>query len=392
MEPPRNPIAAVTHPDPYPYYAGLVARTPLYRDEALGLWVATSAEAVTAVLTSSLCRVRPPAEPVPRHLLGTPVGDIFRHLVRMNDGARYCPVKHAVSATLAGVNAEQIARLGSARARALADELGPATAPGHLMDFAYRLPADVVASLLGLPDDRLPAVAAWTGDLAACFAPGADSARTARGIAAASELRATFRALLADGRAACAGGLLAGFAREAGHDDADVIVANAIGFLTQAYEATAGLIGNTLVALVMRPRLRERAATDPRLLPAIVREVLRHDSPIQNTRRFLAMDSAIAGRALRAGDAILVVLAAANRDPAVNPDPARFDAARKRPWSFAFGAGAHACPGSALAVAIAAAGVTQLLLTGLAPARLEGAIAYRASPNARIPVFAADDH
>lgn len=104
------------------------------------------------------------------------------------------------------------------------------------------------------------------------------------------------------------------------------------------------------------------------------------------------MDSAIAVRALRAGDAILVVLAAANRDPAANPDPARFDAARKRPWSFAFGAGAHACPGSALAVAIAASGVTQLLLTGLAPARLEGAIAYRASPNARVPMFAADDH
>ena len=60
LPPPRDPVAAVTHPDPYPYYAELVAQRPLYRDESLGLWVASSAQAVTAVLTSDICRVRPP--------------------------------------------------------------------------------------------------------------------------------------------------------------------------------------------------------------------------------------------------------------------------------------------------------------------------------------------
>ena len=83
---PRDPIAAVTHPDPYPYYSALVAEEPLYRDGALGLWVAASAAAVTAVLASDLCQVRPLAEPVPRALLESPAGEIFRSLVRMNDG------------------------------------------------------------------------------------------------------------------------------------------------------------------------------------------------------------------------------------------------------------------------------------------------------------------
>src|SRR6266566_4515470 len=64
--PPADPIAAVTHPDPYPYYRELAARTPLYRDEARGLWVAASADAVTAVLTSALGRVRRPLGPAPR--------------------------------------------------------------------------------------------------------------------------------------------------------------------------------------------------------------------------------------------------------------------------------------------------------------------------------------
>ena len=86
QDPPQDPIAAVTHPDPYPYYADLAAHRPLYRDDALRLWVASSAAAVTAVLASDLCRVRPPAEPVPRALLGSPAGELFGHFVRMNDG------------------------------------------------------------------------------------------------------------------------------------------------------------------------------------------------------------------------------------------------------------------------------------------------------------------
>src|SRR5947199_4384545 len=100
---PADPIAAVTHPDPYPYYAHLVAEKPLYRDDALGLWVATSAAAVTAVLNHDLCRVRPAAEPVPRALLGSPAGEIFRQLVRMNDGRDRCPLKQAISATLESI-------------------------------------------------------------------------------------------------------------------------------------------------------------------------------------------------------------------------------------------------------------------------------------------------
>ena len=70
MTGPRDPLAAATHPDPYPYYADLVARRPLYRDDGLGLWIAASAAAVTAVLTSEHCRVRPAAEPVPGALVG----------------------------------------------------------------------------------------------------------------------------------------------------------------------------------------------------------------------------------------------------------------------------------------------------------------------------------
>src|SRR3982751_4191775 len=97
---PRDPVAAVIHPDPYPYYADLVARQPLARHEPLGLWVAASAAAVSAVLTDPKCRVRPSAEPVPAALVGSPAAEIFGRLVRMNDGARHAPMKSAVTPTL----------------------------------------------------------------------------------------------------------------------------------------------------------------------------------------------------------------------------------------------------------------------------------------------------
>src|SRR5262249_26387584 len=101
--PPHNAIAAVTNSDPYPYYADLVATRPIAWTEPAKLWVAASAAAVTAVLTSDLCRVRPATEPVPSVLLGSPAADIFRYLVRMNDGQRHSPMKGAVFSTLHGL-------------------------------------------------------------------------------------------------------------------------------------------------------------------------------------------------------------------------------------------------------------------------------------------------
>ncbi len=392
MELPHDPIAAVTHADPYPYYADLVARTPFYRDDALGMWVATSAEAVAAVLTSAACRVRPPTAPIPQHLLGTTAAELFRQLIRMNDGAGRCPLKRAVVTTLDVVDPRQVAARSALWARLLADESGATIAPERLSAFAFRLPVYVVASLLGIPDAQLPAVTAGVGDFVACLAPGSDAVQVARGVAAADALRATFRLLLGDGLGDPTVGLLADFARAvgfAGDAGVDAVIANGIGLLSQTYEATAGLIGNTLVALATHRALCARALVAPDILPAIVREVLRHDPPIQNTRRFLIRDGQIMGQSLHEGDAILVVLAAANRDPVANAAPARFEPFRADRQTFTFGAGGHACPGAELAIAIAAAGVAHLLASGFAPERLCGTVGYRASVNARIPIFAA---
>jgi cytochrome P450 len=186
-------------------------------------------------------------------------------------------------------------------------------------------------------------------------------------------------------------GLPAALGREAGQagvGDPAALVANAIGFMTQAYEATTGLIGNTLRALAARPALRAAVAADPARLDAVIREVLRHDAPVQNTRRFVAADGVIADQSMAAGDTVLVVLAAANHDAAANPQPERFDETRASRRTFTFGAGPHACPGETVAVSIARAGVESLLARGLDLDALPAHPAYQPSGNVRIPLFA----
>ena len=383
----QDPIAAVTYPDPYPYYASLLAERPLSRDTALGLWVASSAAAVTAVLSSDRCRVRPPEEPVPRGLVGSPAGLIFGQLIRMNDGPGRCPLRNAVAGAIGAV-APRIAGESARCARLLDEELRPAGAAGRLQDFAFRLPVYAVASLLGAPRADLATVAEWTRDLVRGFAPAGDAADRARAAQAAERLMRFFVDVLASGEAVDA--LLGRLAREAlrgGVDDKEAIVANGVGLLSQACEATAGLIGNTLVALAAREPLRKRVLAQPDLLPPVLAEVLRYDPPVQNTRRFVASAGDVGGQEMKEGEAVLVVLAAANRDPAANPDPQHFDPSRAEPRCFTFGLGSHQCPGEALALGIAQAGVERLMTSGLSFERL-AVRHYQPSANVRIPVFA----
>jgi cytochrome P450 len=380
---PPDPIAAVTHPDPYPYYAELVACRPLYRDETLGLWVASSAAAVSAALASDACRVRPPAEPVPGTLLGSPAADLFRRLVRMNDGAHHDALKRALAAALHSTRAAQVLGLG----RTWAYELLGGRQP---QDAAFHLSVYVIASLLGVPEDRLHQTALWIGDVVRCLAPASTPAQIDAGKLAAGHLLALFRSLLRASRAETAGSLLATLAEQAKSmdcEDEEAIAANGIGLLSQAYEAAAGLIGNTLVTLATHPEVRAQVGADAGLLPSVLQEVLRCDPPVQNTRRFLGQDGVVAGQPMQAGDAVLVVLAAANRDPAANPYPERFDPRRNIRRLFTFGAGIHACPGDTLAVLIAQAGIEVLLASQHDLESLITPVTYRPSANVRIALL-----
>lgn len=383
MHYPHNPIEAATHPNPYPYYAELATTKPFYYDQMLELWVASSAAIVESILQHPHCRVRPAAEPVPMALVGSAAGAIFSQLVRMNDGAGHCPFKHAVSSTLASIDQAHAAEQSRYWATQLHERYLAHGTLEQYADFVFQLPVFVVGSLLGLPEDQLPLCAAFIHDFVGCIAPHTTPEQLERGKQAAANLWGLFHSLLQTQ----SHGLLSRLAYEAeqvGRTSPDTIIANGIGFLSQAYEATAGLIGNTLLALGSHPKAREAVISQPDYLENAILEALRYDSPIQNTRRFLAKDTTIGGQNIHAGAVILVVLAAANHDSQANPHPAEFDLGRKQARCFSFGIGTHLCPGDALAPIIARAGVEQLIAHNAWPHPTSQAI-YRQSANARVP-------
>jgi cytochrome P450 len=378
--PPADAIAAVTHADPYPWYARLRAGPALARDDALGLWIASRADVVREALSSSdALRVRPLAEAVPRAMAGSPAGEVFGHLVRMNDGAPHAAGRPLLARSLAALTLPDVRMATLAVARRLPMD----SLDGYCLD----LPVCTVARLLGFADDALPRVAAWMRDFVACLSPLSTPAQREAAGAAAESLMARFERLVAQ-RPAPHASLLTAVRAEAPVDHSRALLANLVGLLSQTCEATAGLIGNALVALAREPGLRRRIDGRWSLLPALIDEVARHDPPVQNTRRFVARATTLAGVALRPGDAVLLVLGAANRDPAINPAPATFELMRAERQNLGFGHGPHACPGQALAAAIATVGVERLLAEGLAPVSPgERGWRYRRSVNVRIPVF-----
>lgn len=351
-----DPIGAVTSADPYEYYASL-AREPRLVWQG-GVWVAGSPALVMEVMMHAACRVRPMAEPVPAAIVGGSAADVFGALVRMNDGeARHALPKLALQRALAGVPPDELRATAVRLAR---EALGADATAAGVSRWMMEVPVRTVASLLGFADAQLPAVAEWMGRFVACLTPLSGAEQIASAQAASLALLAAFRALLGE-----VGGLRNGALADAvwgeaaalGWREERAILANLVGLLSQTYEATAGLIGNTLVALQRGAPWPESAEAAARL----VREVVLSDPPVQNTRRFVAEDAVIGGVEVKQGQVILVLLAAAGRG---------------------FGHGAHACPGQAMAEAIAAAAISSL--PGPLPRM---AWRYRPSVNARIPEF-----
>jgi cytochrome P450 len=327
MDQPRSALAAPSHPSPYAWYARLPA---IAFDAELGLWIVAAPGLVAQALAEPSLRVRPPSEPVPLSLVGRPTGEVFARLVRMTDGefhARHRPAVAAAAArfSMAAVEAATVAATHDLAAR---------TGPDALLS---ALPVQAMARLLGVADAELDRTVAWVHDFTRGIAAGA----------APDTLQRSDDAVI---------GLLAQGEREG---LAPVAAANRIALMQQALDATAGLIGNAILAWRARPGALEGTV--------FVEQVARTDPAVHNTRRFAAAGLELGGQRIAEGQCLLLLLATTEAGPG-------------------FGAGAHACPGERIALAIAATALRTLVELG-AVERLGPMKGYRPLPNARLPMF-----
>ena len=132
--------------------------------------------------------------------------------------------------------------------------------------------------------------------------------------------------------------------------DQDELQAIAGLVLAAGFETTVNLLGNGIRMLLDTPEHLDTLRRRPELWPNAVEEILRLDSPVQLTARVALRDVEVAGARIEQGELVVIYLAAANRDPAVFPDPHRFDIERPNAGRhLAFSGGRHFCLGAALA-------------------------------------------
>jgi cytochrome P450 len=348
-QPPREPDFVQ---DPYPFYDRARAAGPLFLWEDYGFPCAAGFDAVNALLRDR----RFGREPVggrperPAHLRDFYALDDLGMLDR--EPPAHTRLRGLV---LRAFTARRVASLApeiAALAHGLIDGFqGPEV--DLLPAFAERLPVTVIARLLGVPDAMADQLLAWSHAMVAMYQARRDRAVEGAANAAARDFAGSLRGLVAERRARSADDLISALvAAEAAGDrlsEAELI-ATCVLLLNAGHEATVHVIGNGVHALLAAGADPGTAFADDTATAATVEEMLRFDPPLHLFTRVAREDVEALGHRFRAGDTVGCLLAAANRDPARIPDPARFDHARVPPAPhLSFGAGIHFCVGAPLA-------------------------------------------
>jgi len=240
------------------------------------------------------------------------------------------------------------------RIRALADDLAEklfvSGSPADLVErYARILPLSVISELLGLPMADRPRFIAWANAMSSLT----NVVSVIRLLFALRKMRRYLEGQLQIAREQGGEGLIAELVqveREGGQITPDEMVAMVFLLLAAGSETTTHLISGSVYELLKNPGLRDWLEEDWSRAPLAVEEFLRFVSPVQFSKpRYVRRDVELDGVRLKKGDRVMVMLAAANMDPAVHDQPDSLDLERKPNRHMSFGTGIHFCLGHQLA-------------------------------------------
>jgi cytochrome P450 len=221
-----------------------------------------------------------------------------------------------------------------------------------MADFAFPLPATILAELLGVPPGDQELFRAWTTTYTEAIDPVSHRMTSERGVRAHADLAGYLTAVIAERRARPREDLISGLVEAQTDGTAltgDELVEMCILLVIAGLETTANLIGNGLNALLANPGELARLRADPALIATAVEELLRYDPPIQLSGRVPVRDIELAGQTLHKGQMAGILLGAANHDPDAFDRPHLLDLTRSPNNHLAFGRGIHFCLGAPLA-------------------------------------------
>jgi cytochrome P450 len=237
-----------------------------------------------------------------------------------------------------------------------------------MSEVAYPLPVLVLTEVLGIPPESRDDFKHWATTLAGFVGAARRSSEQAEMLTQIVRDATTFLTLLKEQRAQQPDTDDLFSALVAMADDGDrlteaELVANYLFLLVAGHETATNHLGNSLLTFVRHPSQLQRLVDDRSLMNSAVEETLRFESPVQSTARIATADCEIAGRSVAAGQSVVLVLGAANRDRDVFDEPDRFDIGRQPNRHLAFSTGIHFCLGAALARMEAQALFTSLIDT-----------------------------
>lgn len=345
--------------DPYALFDAMREEAPVYRSPELDAWVLTTYEDVCAALRDPRLSV---VEEIKR-MERLPMADqlALRPLERtfVAWGNRAAPEAHARFIKLMKRNfTPSYVEAQRPRIQQILDDLTDAAVRRGevdvVNDIAHPLAMTLMAQILGLPSDaETVAMYLRCSNRISQLLEMGERRQLFNCLQGMAELSDFVRPFVAQRRQAPGSDMLAAFfhADPTGAEYTDeYVIAQIIMFLVVGYHTTANQLCNGLQILFDHPVERAAIERDPTLIPNAFDEMMRYHGAVASVRRMATSDLVLRGRTIRAGETLVLVLAAANRDPKAFPAPGRFDIHRREASrQVGFTIGAFSCMGQALA-------------------------------------------
>ena len=340
--------------DPYPLYRRLQQEEPVHWDRFLHAWVVTRYPDVVKVLREFTAERTPGPEKLTTMGLEAlnPIAKVMVKQMLFMDAPAHTRIRG-----LAGVafTPQRVELLRSHIRDITRSLLEPAREKGGMdviSDLAEPLPCIVTAEMLGLPVEDHRQLKVWSEDFAEMlgnFQHNPD--RVPKILKSTEEMTSYFRQKMRMNDIRPDGLVHSLMQAEIDGDrlTEDEVIANCIVTMVGGQETTTNLIGSGMLTLMRNPDQLAKLRGDLSLIPSAVEELLRYESPSQHTGRLAPADLEMGGKQIKKGQAVMAVMAAANRDPDRFPDPDRLDITRQDNKHLAFGWGAHFCFGAPLA-------------------------------------------
>jgi cytochrome P450 len=335
--------------NPYPFYEARRREGDVVWDDTAQAWLVVGYQAARQVLGGSQWTSDPFANPLARAAMDSVSQEFSRRSMLVTDGATHQRLRESVRDVFTRSFVTGLGAGIEAITSAVIERAPTAAEFDFMSQIALPIPVGVIAEWLGLPADTADVLCELSPAIIRMLGTLADTEEVRAGAAASAELMAEFLPLAADRRRHPREDLLSFIAADPAMELEDVVT-TAILIAVAGHETTANLLGAGLIRLLTPgpDGVRLSDAIDP-TNPAMITELLRLDSPVQAAVRTATEDTTAGAAEIAAGSTALVVVAAANRDPAAFDEPHEFRLARSGPAPLTFGYGAHHCLGANLA-------------------------------------------